>query len=230
LIFLKQFIFLFIFIAPLSAEVYQCDEDGITHFSNSPCDSQVFDLEVENSSVDEELYQQEQFVIPSYPGWKHGWQKTTDVKLSRFSEIVYKPLQPTTSTKNMVITQQKMTDLPESMTAQRFAVSVQDIVESICKSSIHYPVNTGQSDKVFYGHYACTQRRDTKKGELGYYKIMRGENSLYMIAIKWEVDTFIIGRNQFVPALESGDNEQKLLTAKRYLQNDVKLCQLGDCL
>jgi hypothetical protein len=115
------------------------------------------------------------------------------------------------------------------MSSQRFAVSVEDIIQSICKTSVHYPVNTAQSDAVFYGHYACSYRRDTKQGEIGYYKIMRGENSLYMLASKWEVDAFVIGQNQFVPIVESKENEEKILTAQRYLQNEVKLCQSGDC-
>tara|TARA_R110001583_G_scaffold11285_2_gene51331 strand:- start:1136 stop:1816 length:681 start_codon:yes stop_codon:yes gene_type:complete len=222
-------ILVFIFSAPLYAEIYQCDVEGVAHFSTTPCDSQVFDLELGETSIDEELHQQEMFIIPSYPSWKNGWEKTKNIKLSRFYEMEYKPLKPDASVKNMLIDQQKLTDLPESMSAQRFAISVKDIVESICKSSIHYPVDSAESDNVFYGHYACSYRRDTKKGEIGYYKIMRGENNLYMLAIKWEVESFDIGKNQFVPLMESDDNIKKISMAQKYLQNDVKLCQSGNC-
>ncbi|WP_413699178.1 DUF4124 domain-containing protein [Psychromonas sp. KJ10-10] len=220
---------LFVFTAPLYAEVYQCDIEGVAHFSNTPCDNPFDDLELGDVSIDEELYQQEQFVIPDYPGWKNGWEKTKNIKLSRFSEIEYKPLRPSSITKNMLIAQQKLTDLPESMTAQRFAISVQDIIQSICVNSVHFPVNAEENDAIFYGHYACTLRRDTKQGEMGYYKIMRGENSLYMLAIKWQVASFSIGKNQFIPILETDENENKVLTAREYLHNDVKLCRAGEC-
>lgn len=224
-----RFMLLFLFPASLSAEIYQCNIEGVAHFSNTPCDSPVYDFELGDGSIDEGLFQQEQLIIPDYPGWKNGWEKTKNIKLNRFSEIEYKPLRPSPIAKNMLIDQQKLTDLPESMTAQRFAISVQDIVQSVCVNSVHFPVNSDSHESVFYGHYACSLRRDTKQGEIGYYKIMRGENSLYMLAVKWQVASFSIGKNSFIALLETQENENKIVTAQEYLHNDVKLCRAGEC-
>lgn len=226
------FMLLLIFTAPLYAEVYKCDDEGTIHFSTTPCDNHEINLELDIELLVDDIDQEETFIVPSYPGWKKGWKKTKDLKLERFSEVVYEPMMINDDNKYDRINQQKLTNLPQSMSVQRFAISVEDIIESICASASIYPAKTSQatSDKVFYGQYACSFRRDTKQGELGYYKITRGENSIYMIAIKWGVESFTIEQDKPISIIDNKHNKQKINTAKRYLEDKVKLCVAGNCL
>jgi hypothetical protein len=226
------YIFLFIFTAPLYAEVYKCDDKGTIHYSTTPCNNSLIDLELGDESIADELVQEELFFAPTYPAWVHGWNKTKDLKLERFFEIEYEPNKPNEADKLTHINKQKLTNLPQSMSVQRFAVSVEDIIESICKNAIIYQPSSPSwlPEKVFYGQYACSYRRDTKQGELGYYKIMRGENSIYMMAIIWGVTPFTITEGEPLAILEDKLQKQKISVAKKYLQEDVKLCKAGICL
>ncbi|MCP5079831.1 MAG: hypothetical protein GY951_17490 [Psychromonas sp.] len=226
------FVFLFIFTAPIYAEVYKCDDEGAIRYSTIPCNKQAINLELGEDEFDYGYEQEEQFITPAYPGWKNGWKKTKDLKLERFFEVVYEPARPTDSEKSMRINHQKLTNLPQSMSVQRFAISVEDIIESICASAIIYQPKSVKplSDKVFYGQYACSFKRDTKQGELGYYKILRGENSIYMLAIKWSVEPFTIELDKPLTIIEDKQQKAKIFTAKKYLQNKVKLCTAGTCL
>jgi len=226
------FVFLFIFTAPLYAEVYKCDDEGAVRYSTTPCNKQVLDLELGEDDFEPEYNQEEQFITPVYPGWKNGWKKSKDLKLERFFEVVYEPVRPTISEKSTRINHQKLTNLPQSMSVERFAISVEDIIESICASAIIYQPKTAKklSDKVFYGQYACSFRRDTKQGELGYYKIIRGENSIYMLAIKWGVEPFTIEVDKPLMIFDNHPLKKKISTAQKYLHNKVKLCTAGTCL
>lgn len=226
------FLFLLISTTPLDAEVYKCDDEGETRYSTTPCNHQIINLELEDETFDYEVSQDEVFIVPSYPSWLAGWEKTKDLQLERFFEVEYEPILVTKENKLTTVNQQKLTNLPQSMSVQRFAISVEDIIESICVKAIIYPVKSSiqLSDKVFYGHYACSFRRDTKLGEIGHYKIMRGKNSIYMIAIKWGVEPFIIESGQALIVIETEENKRKRAQAESYLNNDVKLCQAGNCL
>lgn len=222
------------FTAPLSAEVYKCNDEEVVHYSTIPCDNQVIDLDLtlDDEPIEQAISQEELFITPVYSGWPNGWKKTKNLKLARFFEVVYEPIRPTAATKRSHINRQKLTNLPQSMSVDRFAISVEDIIESICASAIIYQpeINKNLPETIFYGQYACSYRRDTKQGELGYYKIMRGENSIYMIAIKWQVERFKIEENKPLLILEDKQQKKKIRIAKKYLQNEVKLCRAGSCL
>jgi hypothetical protein len=145
--------------------------------------------------------------------------------------VIYKPIEASEADKYTAIIQQKLTSLPHSLSIQRFAISVEDVIESICENTTFYSRNSPKqfSDKVFYGHYACSFRRDTRQGKLGFYKIMRGENSIYMVAIKWLVDPFSKNNKQPIEVIETKENKRKIIIAKKYLRDDVKLCRSGNC-
>lgn len=224
--------FLLITALPLFAEVYKCDIEGSAYYTSTPCEYQVLNLEIAGKPFEDEFLEQERFITPSYPGWSNGWKKTRNMKLERFFEVIYEPIQVNESNKDTIISQQTLTNLPHSMSVQRFAVSVEDIIESICENTIIYSDNPSEqlSDNVFYGYYACPLRRDTKQGELGFYKIMRGENSIYMIAIKWNVDSFSKSNKQPLEIIDKKENKRKISIAKKYLRDDVKLCKAGYCI
>ncbi|PKF60601.1 hypothetical protein CW745_13805 [Psychromonas sp. psych-6C06] len=225
------FILILIFTAPVYAEVYKCDEDGVVRYSTTPCSSQVINLDLDDTDIEPEVSEEERFITPRYTGWKNGWQKTKDLKLERFFEIEYEPISPSASEMHSSINQQKLTNLPQSMSVQRFAISVEDIIESICANALIYQPKLAKKlpDTVFYGQYACSYKRDTKRGELGYYKIMRGENSIYMIAIKWSVDSFEIEEGKVPDVIQETQQKDKINIAQRYLKNKVKLCRAGRC-
>jgi len=227
------FILLSLFTAFSSAEVYQCQSEGVTTYSSQPCTTQFIDLELDDRVIGS-TGDSERFIAPIYPSWKKGWKKTKEIHLERFSEIIYEPLQAPVSEKNSKINLQQLIDLPDSMSAQRFAISVADIIESICVNSVIESPKIGvPSDKLFYGQYACSLRRDTQQGELGVYKIIRGENSIYMVAIKWGVDAFEFEVDKPITLFEglqiSDIESKKIAQAKRYLQNAVKLCRSEHC-
>lgn len=223
---------LLIFTAPLYAEVYKCIDEGTVRYSTTPCDNQLIDLALNESPVEEDINQEELFITPVYSGWPHGWQKSKDLKLERFFEVIYLPKRPDDNNKQSHINQQKLTNLPQSMTVERFAISVEDIIESICASAIISQPKMSKSSPstVFYGKYACSFRRDTKQGELGYYKIMRGENSIYMIAIKWAVAPFKIDSESSPELIFNAVKAKEINAAEQYLQNKVKLCRAGKCI
>lgn len=221
----------FLFTAPVHAEVYKCNEEGATRYSTTPCDNQLIDLELGEDSYQDENIMEEQFFVSLYPGWKNGWVKSKDLKLERFFEVVYEPLQPTELQKLTRINQQKLTNLPQSMSVQRFALSVEDIIESICARAIIYPqkITSVLPDNVYYGQYACSYRRDTKQGEVGFYKIIRGENSIYMVAVTWGLDTFNLDNGDPLAMSSSAQMTKQISLAKSYLKDKVKLCHAGNC-
>lgn len=226
----QQFALMLLFItsAPVYAEVYKCIDETRTSYSTQPCIKQLINLELDDVFVEPEISQQERFITPVYSGWKKGWKKTQEIKLERFSEIVYEPLDITE--KNSHIDQQKLTNLPQSMSVRRFAISVEDIIESICVTAVVFqPQLTQPTERVFYGKYACSLRRDTQQGQLGYYKIMRGENSIYMLAIKWAVEPFDIEPGKPIAIIENNHQKKKMMIAEKYLQNEVKLCRAKSC-
>ena len=209
------FILLLIFSAPLFAEVYKCNEGEVIRFSNIPCQTQQSDLEVNDELTKKENIE-ERFIAPSYPNWENGWKKSKDLRLERFFEVVYEPIQPTGLQKRSRINQQKLTNLPQSMSVQRFAISVEDIIESICTNAIIYQpeLPSKLSKNVFYGQYICSFRRDTKRGELGYFKIIRGENSIYMVTVKWAVEPFNIEENEPLAITEVPLHKQNIIAAQ----------------
>ena len=132
---------------------------------------------------------------------------------------------------SMRINKQKLTDLPQSIGITRFSKSVDDILESLCNNTlfIHSKIEEKNIDKVFYGQYACSYRRDTQQGELGHYKIMRGENSIYMMTVKWDIEPFDIENKSSFELIKS-QQQAKFKNAQDYLQKDVRLCRDGKCL
>jgi len=226
------FILLLIFTASASAEVYKCDEGGAVRFSNTPCQVQELSLEVNNNLIKKKNAEEEHFFAPIYPDWTSGWKKAKELQLERFFEIVYEPIQPTKLQKFTRINQQKLTNLPHSMSAQRFAISVEDIIESICTNAVIYQPELPDklSRNVFYGQYICSFRRDKKQGELGYFKIMRGENSIYMVTVKWNVEPFSIEEGKPLAITETALHKQKIISARSYLMGKVKLCRKNACL
>jgi len=231
---LLALILLSLFTAPTFAEIYQCIDKGVTTYSTQPCADQFIDLELDDRVIEPASAQQERFITPVYPSWKSGWKKNKEIQLERFHEITYAPVAATESQKNSSINLQQLTNLPHSMNAQRFATSVADIIESICVNTVIEEINIGSSsDNLFYGQYACSLRRDTQRGEFGIYKIIRGENSIYMVAIKWSVDSFEIEDSKSIALFDgqlSGDSQrEKIAEAKRYLKNAVKLCRTERC-
>ncbi len=212
-----------------SAEVYKCVDNNTVRYSTTPCDEHLIDLEVHDEQNKQRMYG-EYFQSPEYPGWKGGWKVIKSLKLARFEEIDYVPTRPQNSPYGVFINQQKLSDLPQSMTVQRFAISVEDIIESICaNANISTPRINNSSESVFYGQYACSVRRDTKKGELGIYKIVRGQTSIYMMMIKWSVEPFTIKDNLSIEQYAPADFSKRLKMAKRYLKEQVKLCDEGSC-
>ena len=223
------YIFLFVFTAPLHAEVYKCDDGGTISFSTKPCVNLQIDLELDIESG--LVPQEERFFLPTYPGWPSGWKIAKDLKLERFIEIEYEPNNKDEASKLACINQQQLTDLPKSMSAQQFALSVEDIIESICENAMIYKSNNlSATDNVFYGHYACSYKRNTKQGELGYYKIIRGAKSIYMTTIKWGVTPFNITEGKPLDIIKDKTQTQKINIAKKYLRKDVKLCKGETCL
>jgi len=208
-----------------SAEIYQCIDKGVTSYSTQPCANQFIDLELDDTIVDPVYSSQERFITPVYPSWKSGWKKTKQIQLERFSEVIYEPVGALGSEKSSEINLQQLTNLPDSMSAQRFAISVADIIDSICVNTVidRLPIETG-IETLFYGQYVCSLRRDTQQGEMGVYKIIRGKNSIYMIAIKWEIEPVEVKGYTLNPMQQA-----KISEAKQYLKNAVKLCQTADC-
>lgn len=82
-------------------------------------------------------------------------------------------------------------------------------------------------ERVFYGQYSCALRRDTKKGQLGLYKIMRGEKSVYMLMIKWNIPVFDINNSAFV--LQQSEIKKRQQQAEEYLKNEIKVCNSETC-
>lgn len=226
------FTLLLIITAPLYAEVYKCVDDGNVRYSTTPCDSQLIDLAIDDEMIEEELDQEERFVTPVYSGWPQGWKKSKDLKLERFFEVIYEPTVSDQNNKDTHINHQRLTNLPQSMTVERFAISVEDIIESICANAVITQPKMAYEvpENIFYGKYACSLRRDTKKGELGYYKIIRGESSIYMIAIKWAVEAFEIESGASSIPLFNKISKKERNTAEQYLQKKVKLCHEGKCI
>ncbi len=220
-----------LFTAPVFAEVYKCMDGNSMSFSNVPCDDQQTTVIIDNGIADQTVFEYEKFVVPVYPGWKKGWQKTKNLSLERFSEIEYTPVKPPAGEIHAFINQQKLTNLPKSMTVHRFSVSVEDIIESICENAvIHRPdINDQVSDHIYYGQYACSLRRDTQQGELGYYKIMRGSTSIYMLAVKWSVKPFVIEEGKEPPIFKDKEIRKRVTRAEKYLRYDVKLCTGESC-
>nr|WP_245542673.1 DUF4124 domain-containing protein [Psychromonas ossibalaenae] len=220
-----------LFTTPVFSEVYKCVDGNSMSFSNVPCDDQQKAKIIVNGVADQTMPAQEKFVVPVYPGWKKGWKKTKNLSLERFSEMEYTPFKPSAGEIHASINKQKLTNLPKSMTVHRFSVSVEDIIESICENAvIHRPdINDQASELVYYGQYACSLRRDTQQGELGYYKIMRGSSSIYMLAVKWSVKPFVIEAGKELPILKDKEIRKRVTRAEKYLRYDVKLCRGDSC-
>ena len=231
LIKLFSFSVLLIYILPIHAKVYKCDDEGVPSYSSQPCENRLINLEIEEQLSEKYFSREEQFIAPEYPGWKEGWKKTKDFKLARFSEVVYEPLNATELNKSMRINKQKLTDIPQSLDITRFSKSVDDILQSLCSKTlfIHSKIDEKNINQVLYGQYACSFRRDTQQGELGHYKIMRGENSIYMMTVKWDIEPFDIEQKESFELIKS-QQQTKFKTAQDYLQKDVRLCRDGKCL
>jgi len=231
--FIKRFAFILLFIstAQVDAEVYKCMNGENVSFSSLPCHNQQINLELDDNAVQSESRDQERFITPIYSNWKNGWKKTKDIKLARFSEVIYEARNASQAQQATRINLQKLNNLPQSMTVQRFAISVEDIIDSICVSTRLYQPKVQQvTSNVLYGQYACSLRRDTQQGEFGYYKIMRGENSMYMVAVKWAVAPFNIEQGKPLAAMKREPYQSNMLLAQRYLQNEVRLCHAQHCI
>lgn len=216
---------------PLNAKVYKCEDQNGVSFSSIPCDTSFIEFDLSDELVEQSFNQEEQFVVPTYPEWKSGWHKVKDLQLARFSEIVYEDKNSSSSENYTQVNTQKLTNLPQSMSVKRFAASVKDIIESSCVDTVfsEYKIDDNYSTKVFYGEYACSSRRDTQRGEVGRFKIMRGESSLYMVTVKWYLDPFDIQQIKLI----ANTNEvqlKKMNVAQQYLLTQVKLCWAGNCL
>ncbi|GLS91635.1 hypothetical protein GCM10007916_27040 [Psychromonas marina] len=225
------FVILLLSITSVSAQVYKCDDEGGSRYSATPCVDQSINLDFTEELFEDNFTQEERLIAPVYPDWKRGWKKSKDLKLERFSEVVYVPQQPTELNKTTFINKQKLTNLPQSMNLKRFVTSVEDIVDSVCVDSIFLPLErkSKTADTVYYGQYSCSKRRDTKRGELGYFKIIRGESSIYMVSVKWAVEAFDTNKHNLL--LKRDKVQQKRISAaKNYLQQNVKLCTAGNCL
>ena len=221
---------LFLFSTASMAEIYKCNDGASTRFSTQPCasDMQLFVPEIDEKKKERVI--KERFVVPVYSAWKGGWKKVKETKLDHFFEVEYVPVKSKNGDITVFINQQTLTALPDFVSVEHFAVSVSDIIESICEQAIINPLGLSQqvNDKVFYGKYSCAQRRDTEKGELGLYKIMRGEKSVYMLMIKWSVPVFTVV-NDKTDILENREMQKRLRQAERYLKNEIKLCKGERC-
>ena len=224
------FIFLSLFTVVTLAEVYKCADGDSVRFSTEACDSEFFDLALAEQTPHEELTQEE-FIVPVYPGWKGGWKKIKEIKLEQFFEIEYIPNYPQQSDIKAFINQQTLSNIPQSMTIHHFALSIAGIIDSICEKVLFSDseVNKQTLNSVYYGQYICSLRRDSKKGELGLYKIIRGEKSVYMLIMKWSVAPFIMEPGKEPAILKNREMKNSLNRAKKYLQQDVKLCKGTMC-
>jgi len=232
-----MFNYLFTFIAcalistPIYAQVYKCEDDSGVRFSSIPCINESIELDESEQLFAQYANQEERFITPIYPGWEMGWKKIKDLKLERFSEVVYEPKRLLLSEKYAYINKQKLTNLPQSMTVQRFVTSVKDIIESSCVNTLFIKPKIAKihSAEVFYGEYACSSRRDTQEGEIGTFKVMRGENSIYMMTIKWPVTVFDIEEGKNLSIMDEAQ-QKRVNIAQQYLLKQVKLCTAGNCL
>lgn len=217
--------------ASLYAQVYKCEDHSGVRFSSIPCINESIELVDSEQLLSQYTTQEERFITPVYPGWEMGWKKIKDLKLARFSEVVYEPKHLLLSEKYAHINKQKLTNLPQSMTVQRFVASVEDIIESNCVNTVFIKpkITKDGSGKVFYGDYACSSRRDTQQGEIGTFKVTRGENSIYMMTIKWPLPPFEIQQDKKIPIMDDTQQE-RVNFAKQYLLKQVKLCTAGNCL
>ena len=211
-------------IEPATAKVYQCVTDGSISFSSIPCDDQSSVLSAEQKT---QSGIPEKFIMPEYPQWQKGWKQTVDFKLTSFSESEYVPIQRQDKTLPAIVSQQKLSNVAPSFSIEDMAVSVKDTIKSLCKDTqlssagIHNP----SPNKVFYGQYSCSVRRDTQQGELGVYKIMRGENSVYVASVKWELTPFTIYPGKSPQIMENKEFKNRVEAAKEYLMEDVRLCR-----
>lgn len=223
-----SFIPLLLLTAPAMAKVYQCVTEDSVQFSSIPCDDQSAGFPVAQKTDTGVI---EKFILPVYPDWYKGWQQTAIFQLSSYSEIEYVPIQPHAKEIPALVNQQQLNHVASSFTVQDMAVSIKDTIESLCKNTQLQNVNIENHNpgKVFYGQYSCSARRDTQHGELGVYKIMRGENSVYVAAVKWDVAPFTIYPGQNPQPLENKRLTNRLQTAKKYLQQDVRLCKGNIC-
>jgi len=212
------------------AEIYKCKNGASTRFSTQPCVSDMPRFIPEIDEKKKERVIKERFVVPVYSAWTGGWKKVKETKLEHFFEIEYVPVKSKDGEINSFINQQTLTELPDFISVEHFAASVSDIIESICEQAVINPFDPNQqiNEKVFYGRYSCTLRRDTKKGELGSYKIMRGEKSVYMLMIKWSVPIFTIVNDQ-IALLQNKEMQIRLQQAENYLKNEIKLCKGERC-
>jgi len=217
--------------ANANATVYRCEKGETVSFSSQPCENILVNTKQIDHSSEHYYSPTEQFIAPIYLQWKKGWTKSKNVKFERFSEVEFEPVEKTVLNKSMRINLQKLTELPQSMTVSRFSASVEDILESLCSNTLflHTKIAEKNIDDVFYGQYACSYRRDTQQGELGHYKIIRGENSIYMVTIKWDIEAFDIKQEASFKRIKS-QQQVKFNNAQHYLQNEVKLCKDGGCL
>ncbi|WP_372880425.1 DUF4124 domain-containing protein [Psychromonas sp.] len=217
-------ILLLLLTKPAMAKVYQCVTDGSVTFSSIPCDDQSSVLSAGQQAEPGVI---EKFTMPEYPDWQRGWRQTVDFKLSSFAEAEYVPVRLQGKARPALVSQQKLSNVAPSFSVQDMAVSVKDTIESLCKESrldsadIHNP----SPNNVFYGQYSCSARRDTQNGELGVYKIMRGENSIYVVSVKWELTPFTLYPGKKPQVLENKELKNRLQTAKNYLMEDVRLCR-----
>lgn len=213
------------------SEVYKCDYGNESHYSAAPCDDKYINLDLDDFNT-LEVSLEEKFVVPVYPSWTNGWRRIKMISLERFSEETFIPLNITKLNKLTQIDKQILTDLPQSMSLQRFASSTEDIINSICTDARFYPssIRNNKPADILYAQYACSMRRDTQKGELGYYKIMRGESSIYMVSVKWTVEPFIIEKDNKIKITDDNSYTSKINSAQKYLQHEVKLCNVGSCL
>ncbi|MGB5445364.1 MAG: hypothetical protein WBM99_07630 [Psychromonas sp.] len=219
-----SFIFLLLLTMPAMAKVYQCATEGGVTFSTIPCDDQS---SVSNAGETTSTGVTEKLTMPEYPDWPAGWRQTVDFKLRNFSELEYTPIQDLAKELPAIVNQQKLSNVANSFSVEDMAISVKDTIQSLCENiqlgsaNIH----TSNPNKVFYGQYSCSARRDTGNGELGVYKIMRGENSVYVVTVKWGLAPFTIYPGRDPQLFENTELKNRFQAAKKYLMEDVRLCR-----
>lgn len=221
-------VLLYILSMSVNADVYKCIHEYSIRFSSHPCDEDV--LDDNNGDFQSGFDRRYKLVMPIFSGWKNGWIINKEVNLEHFTEVVYESRGVIETNNRMFITLQKSTDLPNSMTTQQFAFAIADIIESICIDSyIYQPTAAPHPSNIFYGQYSCSLRRDTLRGELGSYKIMRANNSIYMVMVKWNVSSFTNAHDKSISIIEDIEQKQKITAVQQYLQNEVKLCRGNKC-
>lgn len=223
---------LLLFVTSASAHIYKCADEHSASFGYIPCAQEIGFVHSDHPPKLSALLKREYLTVPIFPDWKaHGWVKRKEIQLEHFSETVYQPNMDMMETLKPHLNIQHLNNIPNDLNSHRFAVSIADIIQTVCADShLSQPtlINLDKRDDAFYGQYMCSLRRDTQQGEFGSYKIMRAEKGIYLVALKWPVAPFYIDAKQ--PILMSPANLQKLADSVHYLQHQVKLCRGKICL